>query len=152
VVQLLHQQPLAAHRIEDCNSNARSSRSGAIEGRPSLEHSLPNWGDISLNLIHQGADLAQRMVTGHTLVRGNVAEHLVLLLVGSSHIQQDAAEMFEATSSRSTFLKPRGASAIFEDTFEIDQVPMHCALRKIQHRRKQEIASSQLELRRAHYP
>jgi hypothetical protein len=28
---------------------ARSSRSGAIEGRPSAEYSLPNWGDISLS-------------------------------------------------------------------------------------------------------
>jgi hypothetical protein len=41
------------------------------------------------------------MIGGHALVRRNVAEHVVLLLVGSSHIQQDASKMFQATSQSS---------------------------------------------------
>jgi hypothetical protein len=46
VVQLLHQQPFAPHRIETCSSSARSNRSGAIEGRPICEYSPSKSLDI----------------------------------------------------------------------------------------------------------
>jgi hypothetical protein len=36
IIELLHQKPLAAHRISTCKSSARSSFSGAVDSRPLL--------------------------------------------------------------------------------------------------------------------
>ena len=47
-------------------------------GRELLEH-----------LVHHGANWSQRMVLAHPLVRRNVAEDMILLLVRSSHALLD---------------------------------------------------------------
>jgi len=42
------------------------------------------------DFVHHAADRAQRMILAHSLHGGNVAEHVSLLLIGSSHAPLDA--------------------------------------------------------------
>jgi hypothetical protein len=47
VVDLLHQLPLALHRVQHLNRSARTSFSGAIEGRPPRAYKASKCDDIA---------------------------------------------------------------------------------------------------------
>jgi transposase len=53
------------------------------------------WRQLLQDFVHHRADRSQRMVTAHSLLWGDVAEHVTLLLIASSH----------ASSTRSALLR-----------------------------------------------
>jgi hypothetical protein len=53
------------------------------------------WRQLLQDFVHHRADRSQRMVTAHSLLWGDVAEHVTLLLIVSSH----------ASSTRSALLR-----------------------------------------------
>src|SRR5208283_5301806 len=86
VIDLLHQQPLAAHRIEHLQQlrpqqllrrNRRTPALG-IQGVKQRRHRFQN-------LIRQGPHCAQRMVRAHPLLRRQITEHIRLLMIDSAH-------------------------------------------------------------------
>jgi len=98
VVDLLHQHPLAAHRIQHLqqqraqqllrrNRWASHFRVHLVEPRRKLLE----------NLVDPGANRPQRMILAHSLLRRNVAEHATLLGIVSSHAQLDALHARSAT-------------------------------------------------------
>jgi hypothetical protein len=52
-------------------------------------HLVELWRELFEHLVHHRANLPQWMVLAHSLIRGDVAEDLTLLLIGSSHAQLD---------------------------------------------------------------
>ena len=49
-------------------------------------HLVELWRQLLENLINHSADRSQRMIFAHSLLWGNVAKHMSLLLIGSSHV------------------------------------------------------------------
>ena len=86
VVQLFHQHPFAAHRVQHLKQSARNNFSGAIEGRPVLAYSLLKRGcQIAQCLIGHDPDRPKRMVVRDSLLGTYVAENSQLLIVLSTH-------------------------------------------------------------------
>ncbi len=86
VIELLHQQPLAADRVEDLQQlraqqalrrNRRSSRRG-IQPVELARH-------VGQDLIDEGANRPERMILRNPLLRRHITEHRVGLAVVSSH-------------------------------------------------------------------
>src|ERR1700691_5050865 len=71
-------------------------------------HLLELRRELLQNFVNRRADGPQRMVFAHSLLRGNVAKHVTLLLIGSSHAPLDA---FCAASLQLFQLFPQPASA-----------------------------------------
>ena len=92
VVHLFHQQPLAAHRIQHlqqlCAQQLLRRNRRATHFRV---HLVELRRKLLQDFIHHRADRTQRMIFAHSLLWGNVAEHVTLLLIGSSHAPLDAS-------------------------------------------------------------
>jgi hypothetical protein len=91
VVHLFHEQPLAAHRIQ----HLQQLRAQQLLWRNRWAthfrvHLVELRRQLLQDFVHHRADRPQRMVAGHALLRGNVAKHVTLLLIGSSHAPLDA--------------------------------------------------------------
>src|SRR5579862_3540210 len=111
VVQLLHQQPLTADRVEDLQqqrpqqpfrSNRRPSRV-RIQPRKVARHLFQHF-------IHQRPNLSQRVIGRHSLLRRHVAEHPILLLVLSSHTNKTIQSCFWLPARRVFQQAPRWLS------------------------------------------
>src|SRR5579859_5113271 len=95
VVQLLHQQPLTADRVEDLQQQ-RPQQPFRRNRRPSRVRIQPRKvaRHLHQHLIHQGANLSQRVIGRHSLLRRQVTEHPILLLVLSSHTNKTIPQCF----------------------------------------------------------
>jgi hypothetical protein len=84
VFQLLHQHPLTEYRT--CSSKARSSFSGAIDGRPKATYIRFEQRRQYLqgNIRHQ-SDCPQWMIRRHSIFGRKIAEHRTLLNASFAH-------------------------------------------------------------------
>jgi tetratricopeptide (TPR) repeat protein len=86
VVELLHEQSLAADGVEDLEQ-LRAQQPLRRNGRPTDGRvqpvELPRH--LRQHAVHQRADRAQRMVLRHPLLRRHVTEHRIRLAIVSTH-------------------------------------------------------------------
>src|SRR5712692_2627137 len=102
VVQLLHQQPLAAYAVEGLQQQGpqqllRSNRwpsHARIQLREQRRHRLQRR-------VSHPSYPSQRMILRYPLLRRNVTEHATLLLIVSAHVLLDAATPSPETQSTS---------------------------------------------------
>src|SRR5712692_3045437 len=100
VVQLLHQQPLAAYAVEGLQQQGpqqllRSNRwpsHARIQLREQRRHRLQRR-------VSHPSYPSQRMILRYPLLRRNVTEHATLLLIVSAHVLLDAATPSPVTQS-----------------------------------------------------
>ncbi len=88
VVELLHQQPLAANRIEHLQQQ-RPEQPLRSDRRPALGRiqAVEFCRHLRQHQVHQLTDRTQRMIYGHTFFQGHIAEHSGLKsIIVSTHI------------------------------------------------------------------
>jgi hypothetical protein len=91
VVQLLHQQALAANRVEDLQQLRPQQPLRRDRGPPHAGiQPVELAGHVPEHLVDQRADGAQRMVGGHALLRRHITEHRIGLTVVSSHARHNS--------------------------------------------------------------
>ena len=86
IIELFHQQPFAAHRVQPLQQQ-RPQRHLRRDRRPpgvGIQFAEP-WLQSPQGLIGHDTKSTQRVVLGHSLLRADVAEHVQLLLVLSTH-------------------------------------------------------------------
>ena len=86
VIQLLHQQPLAANRIEDLEQLGAQQALG-WDRRPTHRgiQAIELARHVAQDLVDQRANRAERMIRRHALLGGHVTEHRIGLAIVSSH-------------------------------------------------------------------
>src|SRR5207245_2001814 len=93
VVQLLHQHPLTADRVQRLQQQGPQQFLGWNRGPPDLRiHPPKQPGQLLQNLVGDLSDRPQRMVRRHSLFGRQVAEHCGLLKVGASHASHPIAD------------------------------------------------------------
>src|ERR1700733_8638103 len=86
VVHLFHQEPLAAHRIQHLQQlGAQQLLRWNRRATHFRVHLIELWRQLLQDFVHHRADRTQRMILAHSLLWGDVAEHVILLLIASSH-------------------------------------------------------------------
>ena len=86
VVDLLHQQPLAAYRVEGLQQQGPQQLLGRNRGPADLRvHRRKPRRQRGQGLVRQAPDRPQRVVGPHPLLRRQIAEHIAGLLVRTAH-------------------------------------------------------------------
>jgi hypothetical protein len=86
VVNLLHQEPLAAHGIERLNQQGPQQLLGRNRRPADSRVHLREPGRQRLeDLVRHATDRAQRMILTHALLGRQITEHATGLIVGSTH-------------------------------------------------------------------
>ena len=109
VVELLHQQPFAANRVEDLQQLRPEQPLRRDRGAADLRvQPIELAGHLPQHLVDQAADGPERVVGRHTLLGGHVAEHRIGLAVISTHAADGRTG---ATGCRFRATRPFSASS-----------------------------------------
>src|SRR5579872_6970586 len=86
VVELLHEQPLAANRIKDLEQLGAEEPLGWNRRAPHRRIQAVEFPrHVAQDLVHEGPNPPERVIARNALFRGHVAEHPIGLLVVSTH-------------------------------------------------------------------
>jgi len=124
VVELFHQQPFAAHRVQRLQQQRSQQLLRRDRRSPGfgIQFAKP-WLQFPQGLIGHATKSTQRVVLGHSLLRADVAEHVQLLLVLSTHTfflsgcLVETREFLGTASSR-VFPQPAKEWEAFLDDFQ----------------------------------